>query len=229
MVESMNPEVELDVSPCGKEQNPPIAFAFAPLEDNTDDRHVLISFTTFTSFFKTLPGTCSNKHKTIMKFYLATALWCLSLTTADAFSAVAPGAAKASLASGGAPNLEPVDKTMSGLPKETNAFDPTEGENAALQRNNNNEVWVPQVRTRTLAHNSDTRSYCTDDAFHSSGLSHTLSCTHTYTARQTPPQPQITRYARNGPRKHCHTLQFHIPAFHSRRRLQPTHPQYARL
>lgn len=78
-----------------------------------------------------------------MKFYLATALYCLSLTATNAFSAVAPNAAKA------APSLDPVDKTMSGLPKEAATFDPTAGENAALQRNNKNEVWVPQVGRRT--------------------------------------------------------------------------------
>lgn len=93
----------------------------------------------------------------IMKFYLATALYCLSVTTANAFSAVAPNAAKASLSSGGAPSLDPIDKTMSGLPKEeTNTFDPTVGENAALQRNNKNEVWVPQVRT---VHDMSTRRW----------------------------------------------------------------------
>ena len=148
-----------------------------------------------------------------MKFYLATALYCLSLTTANAFSAVAPNAAKS------APSLDPVDKTLSDLPKEAAAtFDPTAGDNAALQRNNKNEVWVPQVRTYKdiLCMNTTQRTHFLTPTF-----SHFLI--HALAARSSPSQPQITRHARNGPRKHCNTLQLHLPTFHSRRRFQPTH------
>lgn len=73
-------------------------------------------------------------------------------STSHAFSAVAPPskAAKAGSGSGsgsGAPNLDPVDKSMSGIDAgNDSAFDPTSGSNAALTRNNNGEVWVSQVR-----------------------------------------------------------------------------------
>lgn len=38
-----------------------------------------------------------------------------------------------------------VDKTMKGIDSDAGAFDPTAGENSALTRNNNDEVWVKQV------------------------------------------------------------------------------------
>jgi hypothetical protein len=109
-----------------------------------------------------------------MKFYLATALYCLSLTKTNAFSAVAPNAAKM------APSVDPVDKSMTSLPKETNAFDPTAGENAALQRNNKNEVWVPQVRTKDVPYTTTHSLSC---------LSHNFSPSQLSTARTTPPKP----------------------------------------
>jgi hypothetical protein len=34
---------------------------------------------------------------------------------------------------------------MEGIDRDPDTFDPTEGENPAVTRNNNNEVWVQQV------------------------------------------------------------------------------------
>lgn len=62
------------------------------------------------------------------------------ISAASAFSAVAPSNGAAT----GTP--APVDKTMRGIDSEEATFDPTTGDNPALQRNNNDEVWVPQVR-----------------------------------------------------------------------------------
>ena len=80
-----------------------------------------------------------------MKLYLF--LVAFVAGNAAAFSAVAPksSASSAAAKSGGAPQMEPVDKRMTGIDKE-GSFDPTEGENPALQRNNKDEVWVSQVR-----------------------------------------------------------------------------------
>jgi hypothetical protein len=64
--------------------------------------------------------------------------WTHSVT---GFSAVAPKATTPK-ATG---NPEPVDKTMRGVDA-AGSFDPTQGENAALKRNSNGEVWVPQAR-----------------------------------------------------------------------------------
>lgn len=75
-----------------------------------------------------------------MKF---TALLLVSTTclaaSISAFSAVAPKAGAGAVAKG------EIDRSMKGI-DEKGSFDPVEGENAALQRNNKNEVWVPQVR-----------------------------------------------------------------------------------
>ena len=85
-----------------------------------------------------------------MKFYTAIlSLACLA-SHAAAFSAVAPNSPRAAAAAangGGAPvaSSGPVDKTMEGVDAE-GSFDPTKGGNPALKRNNNNEVWVDQVR-----------------------------------------------------------------------------------
>ena len=68
-----------------------------------------------------------------MKF-LSAALFLSSLVATDAFSAVAPKSTT--------PNLETVDKSM---PNKDSPFDPTSGDSSALKRNNNDEVWVPQV------------------------------------------------------------------------------------
>lgn len=72
-----------------------------------------------------------------MKFCTALVLASF-VNAASAFSAVAPGK------SVGSPDV--VDRSMRGIDSDESAFDPTTGENAALQRNNNDEVWVPQVR-----------------------------------------------------------------------------------
>jgi len=40
-----------------------------------------------------------------------------------------------------------IDKTMEGIDA-PGSFDPTEGDNPALKRNNNDAVWVDQVRTK---------------------------------------------------------------------------------
>jgi hypothetical protein len=58
------------------------------------------------------------------------------VNTATAFSAVAPS---------NVGNIEPVDKSLKGIDSDESTFDPTTGGNAALTRNNNDEVWVPQV------------------------------------------------------------------------------------
>jgi hypothetical protein len=75
-----------------------------------------------------------------MKLVTALTLMAWSQSVAG-FSAVAPKIG--SLQTG---NPAPVDKSMQGL-DEAGSFDPTQGENAALTRNNNGEVWVPQVRS----------------------------------------------------------------------------------
>lgn len=40
-----------------------------------------------------------------------------------------------------------IDKSLDGIDGESSTFDPTEGDNAALKRNNKDEVWVQQVKT----------------------------------------------------------------------------------
>jgi ABC-type transport system substrate-binding protein len=75
-----------------------------------------------------------------MKFYTAF-LFASFVGAASAFSAVAPSS---SAAATGKP--APVDKTMEGIDSAPDTFDPTEGENPALARNNLGEVWNPQVR-----------------------------------------------------------------------------------
>ena len=80
-----------------------------------------------------------------MKFYTAIlSLACLA-SSAAAFSAVAPNTpGKAAVANGGGPSTDPIDRTMKGIDAK-GSFDPTTGENPALKRNNNDEVWVDQV------------------------------------------------------------------------------------
>lgn len=86
-----------------------------------------------------------------MKLAVATTLILSCLTShAAAFSAVAPPSSS-SAASTGSP--DPVDRSMRGIDDQTATntddgpiFDPTEGDNPALIRNNNDQVWVPQVR-----------------------------------------------------------------------------------
>jgi hypothetical protein len=71
----------------------------------------------------------------------------LVLSMAGGFSAVAPPSTPKTTSVGGIPNLDPVDKTMEGIDT-SNVFDPTDGDNAAVKRNNNEEVWVQQVRVK---------------------------------------------------------------------------------
>jgi len=70
-----------------------------------------------------------------MKFCTALILASMA-NAASAFSAVAPPSV------GG--NTEPVDKSLKGIDSDDSGFDPTTGDSAALIRNNNDEVWVPQ-------------------------------------------------------------------------------------
>lgn len=78
-----------------------------------------------------------------MKFTSA-ALVLLSLTRgAFGFSAVAPKQTSSATATNG--GATSVDKTLKGIDADSTVFDPTSGENAALKRNNKDEVWVPQV------------------------------------------------------------------------------------
>lgn len=71
-----------------------------------------------------------------MKLFTALTLTSL-FAGASAFSAVAPS---------NTGNTEPVDKSLTGIDSSDDVFDPTGGDNSALIRNNNEEVWVPQVR-----------------------------------------------------------------------------------
>ena len=71
---------------------------------------------------------------------LSTALVLASMVnTASAFSAVSPSTS----ATG---NTEAIDRSLKGIDTDETVFDPTEGKSPALIRNNNDEVWVPQVR-----------------------------------------------------------------------------------
>jgi hypothetical protein len=60
----------------------------------------------------------------------------------SAFSAVAPPTGGAATG-----NPDPVDRSLRGIDKDEATFDPTTGDSPALTRNNNDQVWVPQVRT----------------------------------------------------------------------------------
>ena len=75
----------------------------------------------------------------MMKFTEVLLVACLAAASVSAFSAVAPKA------DAGAVKLGDIDRSMKGI-DEKGSFDPVQGENAALKRNNKNEVWVPQVR-----------------------------------------------------------------------------------
>jgi hypothetical protein len=81
-----------------------------------------------------------------MKLLTAAVFLYALVDRASAFSAVAPKTA------GTTPSFESVDRSMKGIDSDNSAaFDPTEGENAALTRNNKGEVWVSQVRKRRSA------------------------------------------------------------------------------
>ena len=73
-----------------------------------------------------------------MKF--SALVWTILSASAAAFSAVAPKAGAGAVMKG------EIDRSMKGI-DENGAFDPVAGENAALTRNNNGEVWVPQVKS----------------------------------------------------------------------------------
>eukprot|EP00523_Entomoneis_sp_CCMP467_P001927 CAMPEP_0168749212 /NCGR_PEP_ID=MMETSP0724-20121128/16589_1 /TAXON_ID=265536 /ORGANISM="Amphiprora sp., Strain CCMP467" /LENGTH=406 /DNA_ID=CAMNT_0008797093 /DNA_START=18 /DNA_END=1235 /DNA_ORIENTATION=- len=80
-----------------------------------------------------------------MKFSAACFLFFTLSTGAAAFSAVAPKASGAAQAAdGGAPSLEPVDKTLKGIDSDDSVYEPTSGNGAPLTRNNKDEVWVSQ-------------------------------------------------------------------------------------
>lgn len=82
-----------------------------------------------------------------MKFCTYSLLIAYLAASASAFSAVAPKSGAAKAANGGAPDLDPIDRSLKGIDADASVFDPTTGENPALTRNNNDEVWVPQVCT----------------------------------------------------------------------------------
>jgi hypothetical protein len=82
------------------------------------------------SLFVSLVAVVSIKPVT-MKFSTALVLASF-VNSASAFSAVAPGS---------------IDRSLRGIDSEESAFDPTAGESPALILNNNDQVWVPQVRT----------------------------------------------------------------------------------
>lgn len=80
------------------------------------------------------PHQISNQDT--MKFITALTLSSI-FAGASAFSAVAPS---------NVGSTQPVDKSLKGIDSAEGVFDPTSGDNAALTRNNKDEVWVPQVR-----------------------------------------------------------------------------------
>jgi hypothetical protein len=86
-----------------------------------------------------------------MKLLSCLLLVSVATTNVSAFSAVAPNkvstAPAKKSADATAPDDSVVDRSMKGIDTDTNprAFDPTNGENPALIRNNKDGVWVPQV------------------------------------------------------------------------------------
>jgi hypothetical protein len=81
-----------------------------------------------------------------MKFSAAILIASL-VGAASAFSPVAPSSTRAATSLFGA-STDPVDRSLKGIDSDASVFDPTSGENPALVRNNNDEVWVSQVRLR---------------------------------------------------------------------------------
>jgi hypothetical protein len=77
-----------------------------------------------------------------MKISAAILFLSASIASISAFSAVAPPSKSASSSTGTPEPL--VDRSMKGIDDES-TFDPTSGDNAALSRNNNGDVWVAQV------------------------------------------------------------------------------------
>ena len=78
-----------------------------------------------------------------MKIFATAFLLASSAISASAFTAVAPVFVGSALRMADSP--DPVDKSLRGIDAE-GSYDPTAGDNAALTRNNNDEVWVQQVR-----------------------------------------------------------------------------------
>lgn len=78
-----------------------------------------------------------------MKIFATAFLLASSAISAAAFSAVSPASVGSSVSNGDSP--EPIDHSLRGIDAE-GSFDPAEGDNAALTRNNKDEVWVQQVR-----------------------------------------------------------------------------------
>lgn len=86
--------------------------------------------------------TLTNK-VTIMKIFATAVLLASSAISASAFTAVAPVSVGSALRMADSP--DPVDKSLRGIDAE-GSYDPVAGDNGALTRNNNDEVWVQQVR-----------------------------------------------------------------------------------
>jgi hypothetical protein len=77
-----------------------------------------------------------------MKIFATALFLASSVFSASAFSAVSPMKVDPAKNMGDGP--DPVDKSLKGIDAE-GSYDPVAGENAALTRNNNDEVWVQQV------------------------------------------------------------------------------------
>ena len=78
-----------------------------------------------------------------MKIFAAAFFLASSCLSASAFSTVAPSSAGSALRMTDSP--DPVDYSMRGIDAE-GSYDPVEGDSPALIRNNNDGVWVEQVR-----------------------------------------------------------------------------------
>ena len=78
-----------------------------------------------------------------MKIFAAAFLIVSSAISASAFTTVGPASVGSALRMTDSP--DPIDKSLRGIDAE-GSYDPTVGEKAALTRNNNDEVWVQQVK-----------------------------------------------------------------------------------
>ena len=128
----------------------------------------------------------------------------LCAASAAAFSAVAPKAGAGAVAKG------EIDRSMKGIDKK-GSFDPVEGENAALKRNNNDEVWVPQVNISGLR----IPLIFEFVSNHSGSSKFFTACSASATASQS----KVACDAEHGPRKHRNAEQLYLPSFHPRGRL----------
>jgi hypothetical protein len=84
-----------------------------------------------------------------MKFSAAILIASL-VGAASAFSPVSLSSTRAATSLFDAGSPEPVDRSLKGIDSDASVFDPTSGENPALIRNNNDEVWVSQVGLRAV-------------------------------------------------------------------------------